>query len=364
MIIKKKLIFILLFYLLEISAMSKNNFASDAYNGIHPLVLEEIIKANLVNDIHNDLPEKAQELFRQHFNNNVNVFYVCTGTAANVLSLSAMARSHQGIICADSAHLNVDECGAPEHYMGSKLLLIPSKNGKLTVNAIREKFMNSTYQDDPYKVQPKVISITQPTEFGCVYTVKEIKEITEFAHANHMYVHMDGARLGIAAAYLNISLAALTKDVGIDVVCFGGTKMGMMMGEAVIFFNESLSRDFEAIRIQGMQRISKPQFIAAQFIALLVDNLWLKNAQHANAMASLLTSELRKIPGINISKEVQSNAVFASIDPKLISLLQQHYSFYVWNEAESEVRFMTSWETKAEDVKEFVDIIRKSLVKL
>lgn len=334
----------------------KNTFTSDAYNGIHPTILEAIITANQ-SYAHENINQKVQTLFKEHFGSESNTFFVCTGTAANVLGLSTMLKPYQGIICADYAHLHVDERGAPEHYLGSKLLVVQSENGKIAIKDIQELYMNETYAQDCYKVQPKVILITQPTEYGAVYTAQEIKKLTDFAHNNGMLVHMDGARLAIAAAYLNTTLAALSKDVGIDVLSFGGTKQGMMMGDAVIFFNKELARDFEAIQIQGMQRASKMHFIEAQFIALLSNELWLKNAQHANTMASLLAQQLSGIPGITISKPVQSNAVFAIMDPQIIERLQKRYFFYIWSPAQSEVRFITSWNTSEKDITDFAAFV-------
>lgn len=337
------------------------SFASDNYAGIHPIILKAINDANqghakaYAGDTYT---EKAIESFKKHLGNNIDVYFVCTGTAANVLCLSALVKPYEGIICAESAHINVDECGAPENYTGSKLLTIPTKDGKLTVEAIKGKLANIGFQ---HKVQPKVISITQGTELGTIYTPIEIKKITEFAHTNGMYVHMDGARLSNATASLNTTLAAITKDVGVDVLCFGGTKDGMMIGEAVIFFNKEFSKDFKYIRKQGMQLVSKMRFISAQFIALLNDNLWLKNAQNANSMAQLLADEIKKIPQIKMSKNVEANAVFAIIDPKIISILQDKYDFYVWDDATSEVRWMTSWDTTKEDIMEFVVFIKKTL---
>lgn len=334
-------------------------FASDNYAGIHPTILEAINNANKGHSkaYGNDTYTKAAiELFKKYFGNDIDVYFVCTGTAANVLSLSTLLKPFQGIICAESAHLNADECGAPEKYTGSKLLTIPTKDGKLTVDAIKNQLINI---GDQHKVQPKVISIAQATELGTVYTPDEIKVITDFAHANNLLVHMDGARLSNATASLNVSLAAITKDVGIDVLCFGGTKDGMMLGEAIIFFNRELAKDFQYIRKQGMQLVSKMRFISAQFIALLTNNLWLKNAQHANAMAQLLADEIKKIPQIKLSKPVQANAVFAYVDPTIIPLLQEKYFFYVWDEATSEVRWMTSWDTTKEDILDFVEFIKK-----
>jgi len=338
-------------------------FASDNYAGIHPDIVQAINDANqghckaYGNDAYT---KEAIELFKKQFGNNIDVYFVSNGTGANVLCLSTMAKSYQAIICAQSAHINVDECGAPEKYTGCKLLTIPTTDGKLTVEKIKPLLID---QGDQHKVQPKAISITQGTELGTVYTIDEIKKITEFAHAHGMYVHMDGARISNAAASLNIPLAAMTKDAGVDALCFGGTKDGMMLGEAVIFFNQELSKDFQFIRKQGMQLISKMRFISAQFIALLTDDLWLKNARHANAMAQLLVEEVKKIPQIKLSQATQANAVFAIVDPKIIPTLQEKYFFYVWDEAISEVRWMTSWDTTQEDIMEFVAFIKETISK-
>jgi threonine aldolase len=343
------------------AAMTWKGFASDNYAGIHPDILKAINDANKGHAKAyggDTYTEEAIALFKKNFGENIDVYFVCTGTAANVLSLSTLLKPYQGIICAESAHINVDECGAPENYTGSKLLTVPTTDGKLTVDAIQNQRLNV---GDQHKVQPKVISITQGTELGTVYTPEEIKKLTDFAHAHNLYVHLDGARLSNAAASLNVSLAAITKDVGIDVLTFGGTKDGMMLGEAVIFFNKDLSKDFKYIRKQGMQLVSKMRFISAQFIALFTDNLWLKNAQHANAMAQLLAEEIKKIPQIKMNKSVQANAVFAIVDSQIIPILQEKYYFYVWDEATSEVRWMTSWDTTKEDILDFVAFIKQTV---
>jgi threonine aldolase len=345
----------------KVNAMVWKGFASDNYAGIHPKILKAINDANKGHSKAYGADEYTKEainLFKQLFGNDTEVFFVCTGTAANVLTLQALLKPYQGVLCADTAHINVDECGAPEHYTGCKLLTVPAKDGKLTVQAIENQL---SVFGDQHKVQPKVISISQSTELGTVYTRDEIKKITQFAHAHGMYVHMDGARLSNAVASLNISLAAITKDAGIDVLCFGGTKDGMMLGEAIIFFNKELAKDFQYIRKQGMQLVSKMRFISAQFIALLTDNLWLKNAQHANAMAQLLATEVQKIPAIKMNKNVEANAVFAHINPQLIPLLQEKYYFYVWDEATSQVRWMTSWDTTEQDILEFVAYIKTTM---
>lgn len=351
----------LVFIKIEVNAMNEKSFASDNYAGVHPAILKSLQDANQGHSKAYGADSYTQEavtLFKQHFGQEIDVYFVCNGTAANVLGLSTLLKSYHAILCADSAHINVDECGAPEKYIGCKLLTVPTKDGKLTVESIEHYLAQ---KGDQHKVQPKLISIAQSTELGTVYTAEEIKKITDFAHAHDLLVHMDGARLSNAVASLNTSLAALTKEAGIDVLSFGGTKNGMMLGDAVVFFNKELAKDFPFIRKQGMQLISKMRFISAQFTALLSDNLWLKNAQHANAMAKLLANEIKKIPQIKISKEVQANAVFAYIDPKIIPLLQEKNYFYVWDEATSEVRWMTSWDTTPEDIRDFVDFIKQTI---
>ncbi len=348
---------------MDVDAMSKKSFASDNYAGIHPEVLKAIIDANQGHDKAyggDALTQKAVEIFKKHFGPQIDVYFVLTGTAANVLGLSTLLKSYQGIICAETAHINVDEAGAPEKYTGSKLLTIKTADGKITVDDIKNQLFS---MGDQHKVQPKVVSITQGTELGTLYTPDEIKKITDFAHAHTMFVHMDGARLCNAAAALNLPLAEITTDVGIDLLSFGGTKDGMMLGEAVIFFNKNLSEDFKFIRKQGMQLVSKMRFISAQFIALLSNDLWKKNAQHANAMAQLLAEELKAVPEIGLSRNVQANAVFAYVDPVLIPILQEKYFFYIWDEITSEVRWMTSFDTTQEDILEFVNFIKQTISK-
>jgi threonine aldolase len=339
----------------------KKSFASDNYAGIHPDILQAIVHANIGHEkAYSDdtYTQQAIELFKQQFGNDIAVYFVLTGTAANVLGLSTLLKPYQAIICPESAHINVDESGAPENYLGSKLLTIKTTDGKLTVDDIKDQLY---LINDQHKVQPKVISITQGTELGTLYSPEEIKKLTHFAHQNELYVHMDGARLCNAAASLEMTLAQLTTDVGIDVLSFGGTKNGMMIGEAVIFFNKDLAKDFKYIRKQGMQLASKSRFIAAQFIALLSNDLWLKNAQNANNMAQLLAKEVAKIPSIRISQPIQANAVFAIIDPQLIPLLQEQYYFYIWNEQTSEVRWMTSFDTTEQNILDFVTFIKEKI---
>jgi threonine aldolase len=341
-----------------IQPCNNKSFASDNHAGIHPDILQAINAANKGHAMAygaDEYTKKALELFKNEFGADCDVYFVGTGTAGNVLGLQTLLKSHQAIICASSAHINTSEYGATENHTGSKLLCIPSKDGKLTVDAIKD--LLSTL--NPQRVLPKVIVITQVTEFGTLYTLSEIKEITDFAHTHDMYVYMDGARLSNAVAALNTSLIDITKNVGIDALCFGGTKNGMMLGEAVIFFNKTLSKDFNYIRLQGTHLFSKMRFISAQFIALLSNNLWLKNAQHANAMAQFLADSLKGIPSVTISKKVEANAVFAYIDPKFIPLMQEKYFFHVWDETTSEVRLMTAWDTTQDDILDFIAHIKE-----
>jgi threonine aldolase len=272
--------------------------------------------------------------------------------------LKAILKSHQTIICAETAHVNVDECGAPENYTGCKLVLVPTTDGKLRVEQIKPLLYGIGVE---HHVQPGVISISQATEMGTVYTKKELKTLASFAHDNGMLLHVDGARLANAAVSLGVSLREITTEAGVDVLSFGGTKNGMMYGEAVIFFDQSLAADFKYIRKQGMQLPSKMRFIAAQFEALLAGNLWRRGATHSNRMAQILGGELAKLSQVKITQPVETNGVFAVIPRKYIPALQKKYFFYVWDEEISEVRLMASFDTTEEDIRDFVKFVRKTV---
>lgn len=339
----------------------KKSFASDNNAGIHPKILQAIANGN-----HGHVPgygddpytKNAIKKFQEHFGDDIEVYFVFNGTGANVLSLKAMTQSFEAVICAQTAHLNVDECAAPEKFTGCKLLTIATSDGKLTVELIQQHMHGF---GDQHHVQPKVVSITQSTELGTVYSVAEIKKIADFAHRQDMLLHMDGARLANAAASLNISLRAITKDAGVDVLSFGGTKNGMLLGEAVVFFNKKLAKNFPYIRKQGMQLVSKMRFISVQFETLLSDNLWHDNAKHANTMAQKLMKKIIEIPQIKITQAVQANAIFAAIPKEIITKLQEKYFFYVWNEEKHEVRWMTSFDTTEQDIDDFINCIQDSL---
>ncbi|WP_353118116.1 beta-eliminating lyase-related protein [Nitratidesulfovibrio sp.] len=338
--------------------MSLKSFASDNTSGVHPRILAAMGRAN-AGHAHpygqDPYTEQAKEVFARHFGPDIDMYFVFLGTAANVLGLRAVTRPWHSVVCADVAHINVDECGAPESVTGSKLQVIPSHDGRIRVmDVVPLLHMIGNFHHS----QPRVISITQSTELGTVYSPAQIRALADFAHANGMLLHMDGARLANAAAALDVSLAALTRDAGVDVLSFGGTKNGMMFGEAVIFFNPELSREFNFIRKQGMQLISKMRFIAAQFIEMLHDGLWLENARNANTMARLMADSLRGLPHVTITRPVEANAVFARLSPEHIAKLQQDFYFYEWDPVLHEVRWMTSFDTTEEDVREFTDAVK------
>ncbi len=339
--------------------MNKRGFASDNNAGVHPGILKAMAEVNDGHTIaYGDDPytRKAIEMIRRTFGSEAEVFFVFIGTAANVLGLDALTQPFNAVICPETAHIHTDECGAPEKFTGCKLLTVPSPDGKLTVDGIKKHIHGIGFE---HHVQPAVISLTQSTELGTVYTIEETRAICDFAHANNMLVHMDGARISNAAASLGCDLRELTVDAAVDVLSFGGTKNGMMYGEAVVFFNPALATDFKYRRKQGMQLSSKMRFISAQFIAYLENDLWRKNATHANRMARLLETSVTGIPGVTITQKVQANGVFALVPPDIIPRLQKEYFFYVWDEDRSEVRWMTSYDTTEEDILKFSALLKK-----
>ena len=339
----------------------KRGFASDNNSGIHPEILNALSVANEGHAVGyggDQITEMAIQRFKQEFSEKTDVYFVFNGTGANVLSLSTLTRSFHSVICAETAHIQVDECGAPEKFTGCKLLPVEVKQGKITPEGIA-KYLHGF--DFEHHSQPKVISISQVTELGTVYSVEEIKAITSLAHQYGLFVHMDGARLANAAVALDLPFRAFTVDAGIDVLSFGGTKNGMMLGEAVLFFNSDLSVNTKYIRKQSMQLYSKMRFVSAQFLAYFNNELWKKNATHSNKMAQLLEQEVKNIPAIQLTQKVEANGVFALVPPEIIPQLQEKYFFYMWDEKRSEVRWMTSFDTTEEDIYNFTTLI-KSLV--
>jgi threonine aldolase len=339
--------------------MNKRGFASDNNAGVHPEIMKAIESVNSGHTIaYGDDPYTASAVkkIKSILGENVQPYFVFTGTAANVLGLDAITKPYHSIICAETSHIHEDECGAPERWTGCKLLSLESPDGKLSPASI-EKHMYGI--DFEHHSQPRVISITQSTEMGTLYTPDEIRAITDYAHDRNMLVHMDGARISNAAASLETGFREFTVAAGVDILSFGGTKNGMMYGEAVVFMSEEYAYDFKYLRKQGMQLASKMRYIAAQFERFLDEEVWLKNASHANHMARVLEAEVMKIDGIRITQPVQSNAVFAILPKEFIPILQEAFFFYVWKEATGEVRWMCSYDTTEEDVINFSSLIRK-----
>lgn len=341
----------------------KRGFASDNNAGVHPVIIGELNKINnghttgYGSDIYT---HEAVELFKEQLGIDTEVYFVFTGTAANVLGLSAVTRPWNSVITAFTAHIEQDECGAPEKFTGCKVLTVGTPDGKINAGMLA---MHMHGFDFEHHSQPKVISITQATEMGTVYTPGEVRSLADFAHKNGMLLHMDGARIANAAVSLDLPFREFTTDSGVDILSFGGTKNGMMYGEAVCFLKPGLSEDFKYIRKQGMQLASKMRFISAQYIAYFRDDLWKQCASHSNAMAKLLARRIMDSDLVHITQNVQSNGVFAIIPHDVAAKVSESYFFYPWNEQTSEYRLMTSWDTIEEDIEEFVFLLRKELGK-
>jgi threonine aldolase len=337
------------------------SFASDNNAGVHPDIIRAISEVNRGHAVgYGDDPVTGNMVanFRRHFGGDCEIFPVFNGTAANCLSLKALTNSFQAVICAESAHIYTDECGAPERFTGCKLIPLATRNGKLTVESVRSAFHGI---GDQHHVQPHVVSITQATEVGTVYKADEVRKLAAYVHENGMFLHMDGARIANAAASLGLGLRESTRDLGVDVLSFGATKNGALGAEAAVFFKPELAQDFLYSRKQGMQLASKMRFISAQLDALLTNDLWLRNARHSNRMAKLLERELRKISPVKIVYPVEANGVFAKIPRSAIRKIQKRYFFYVWNEEQSIVRWMCSFDTTEQDVTDFCRFVAQTV---
>ena len=334
-------------------------FASDNFAGAHPDILAALAEAN---DGHvpayGDDPytAAAEQRLREHFGDDVSPFLVFNGSAANVLALLQTARPFEAVICPETAHMNVDECGAPERIAGVKLYTVKAPGGKLTPGLVDARLAGIRIGDE-HAAQPHIVSISNATELGTVYTPGETRALADLAHARGMLLHVDGARLANAAACLDVPLRALATDAGADVLSFGGTKNGMLLGDAVVFLNPDLAADFEFVRKQSLQLASKMRFVAAQFDALLRDDLWLRNARHANAMAARLAHTVKEIPAVRITQQVEANGVFAILPrqatDRLLAEWPGELPFHIWNEETGEVRWMTAWDTTEDDVDRF-----------
>ena len=351
--------------------MNSNNkgFASDNWSGVCPEImtaLGDVNKGHLwaYGEGEDVVSEVATKKFEEHFGKDIAVFFVYNGTAANVLGVNQLMNSYHAIVAASTAHMNEDECGAPEKFIGSKILEIDTKDGKITAAQV-EPFLHSIgFQ---HHSQPKVLSISQVTEMGTVYTPSEIKALADYAHSNNMYLHMDGARISNAVVALNTNFRSITTDVGVDVLSFGGTKNGLMFGEAVVFFNKELADNFEYARKQGMQLHSKMRFIAVQFNRYLTDDFWNIKATVANNMATSLADEIAKISELIISQKPEANGIFVLMPTELIPKLQEQFFFHIWKENPEgvenmkEVRLMCSWDTTEEDIERFIGLIKSNI---
>jgi threonine aldolase len=338
-------------------ATPKRYFASDNNAGVHPEILEAVGRVNQGHVLaygYDGYTASAVKKFEEHFGEDIAVFFTFNGTGANVLGLQAITRPFHSVLCSDWAHIYTDECGAPEKIAGCKLIPLPHEGGKITLDAVRHAYHGI---GDEHHSQPHVISITQATEMGTVYQPGEIQALADFAHERGMFLHMDGARLANAAVTLNQTLRQATRDLGVDVLSFGGTKNGILAGEAVVFFHPELGDNFIYLRKQSTQLASKMRFIAAQLETLLTNDLWRRSAEHANRMARLLEKEISRIPQVQVMWRVEANAVFAKIPRHAIEKIQKHYFFYVWMEEECIVRWMCSFDTTEEDVGNFVKIV-------
>ena len=339
----------------------KRGFGSDNHSGVHPDVLKAIAEVNVDHAMaygEDEYSAKVEQLFKQYFGTDASVYFAFNGTGANVLCLDAMTRSHHAVVCADTAHIHVDECGAPQRITGAKLLTIKTPDGKLTPELVKTQLHGFGFQ---HHSQPKVISIAQPTELGTLYTLNEIKALADLAHQYNMYLHIDGARFANAAVALGCTFKQMTTDLGVDALSFGGTKNGLMIGEAVVLLNLKLNEDFLYRRKQAMQLCSKMRFIAAQFKAYFTDDLWKRNAEHSNAMARQLYDAIKDEKGLDVVYPVQANGVFVRLPRQVWTELQKHYFFYDWDEDDNVVRFMCSFDTTAEDIDLFAHTLKELL---
>ena len=335
------------------------SFASDNNAGVHPLVMDAIVKANSNHAVGygDDVwTEAATQQLKKVFGENASPFFVFNGTGANSVALQAITRSFHTIVCTQTAHIYVDECGAPTRMTGCTLIAVPTPDGKLTPELIRPHLHGFGVC---HHSQPKAVYLSQTTELGTVYTIDEIRAIADLIHYHNMYLHVDGARLANASAYLNRSMKQLTADAGVDILSFGGTKNGMMQGEAIISFRPEITENLPYFRKQSAQLASKMRFLSAQFIPYLTDDLWLSNALHANRQAAKLVNILKQYPHVKFTQIPETNQLFFTIPQEIAQKLSKQYFFYYWNEAWSEIRLVTSWDTTDEDIDRLETTLRE-----
>lgn len=343
----------------------KRGFGSDNHSGISPEIVEAIQKANVEHALaygDDEYCKRTELLFKQLFGDKAETYFVFNGTGANVLNIDAMCRSHHAVVCAETAHINVDECGAPQRIVGCKLLTVPTSDGKLTPELVRTQLHGFGFE---HHSQPRAISITQSTELGTLYTLDEIKALADLAHEYNMFLHVDGARLANAVAALSrdmgreVSFKEMTTDQGVDCLSFGGTKNGLLMGESAVILNPALDVDMKYRRKQMAQLCSKMRFVAAQFEAYIQTGLWRRNAEHSNRMAQLLNEGLRNVEGVRVMYPVQVNSVFVQMPRESWHALLDDYFFYDWDEDANVVRFMCSFDTTEQDIDNFVEAVKR-----
>ncbi|EZP28317.1 low specificity L-threonine aldolase [Microbacterium oleivorans] len=336
------------------------SFASDNYSGVHPEVLAAIAAANDGHQIaygEDVYTERLQQVFARHFGEEAQAFPVFNGTGANVTGLQSMLPRWGAVVAASTAHINVDEGGAPEKVAGIKILNVPTDDGKLTPELVDREAWG---WGDEHRAQPLVVSITQSTELGTLYTPDEIRALADHAHARGMRLHLDGARLSNAAAALDLPIRAFTKDAGVDLVSAGGTKNGALAAEAIVVLDLAASQGLPYLRKLNMQLSSKMRFVSAQLIALYEGDLYLRNARHANAMAARLRAAVEagladgSISGVRFSQPTQANGVFATLPDGVADELRESFRFYDWDASKNEVRWMCSFDTSESDVDAFV----------
>jgi len=337
------------------------SFGSDNHSGISPEILQAIESANKDHDLaygDDQWTLRLTGLFQETFGPTAKPYLVFNGTGANVLCIDAMCRSHEAVVCAETAHINVDECGAPQRIVGCRLLTVPTPDGKLTPDLVRTQLHGFGFE---HHSQPRAISIAQPTELGTLYTPDEVRALAALAHEHNMYLHMDGARLANAAVALGLSFRELTTDCGVDCLSFGGTKNGMLMGESAVMLNPALDVDLKYRRKQMAQLCSKMRFMAAQFEAYLTTGVWERNARHSNDMAQRLLQGLAGMEQVEVVYPVQVNSVFVRLPREVWHALLEDYFFYDWDEANDVVRWMCSFDTTEADVEDFLAKLKKRL---
>ena len=339
----------------------KRGFGSDNHSGASPEAIEALVRANSEHALaygDDEVTARLEQLIQTTFGPQAKIYLVFNGTGANVLSIDAMCRSHEAVVCAETAHINVDECGAPQRVVGCRLLTVDTPDGKLTPDLVRTRLHGFGFE---HHSQPKAISISQPTELGTLYTLDEIRALAELAHSHGMYLHVDGARLANAAVALGCSFKEMTTDCGVDALSFGGTKNGLLMGESCVLLNPALDVEMKYRRKQMTQLGSKMRFMAAQMECYLKSGMWRRNAEHSNRMAQMLRAEVEKVEGVKIMYPVQVNSVFAQLPTDVWHRLQQRYFFYDWDEAADVVRWMCSFDTTEDDIHGFINALKEEL---